>query len=105
MTQMRPYPRQTTPLTESYQMELIEGLKDQLEAAAYLEAALDPQESDVLPIVLSNLSQAQSIQQEEQLKVLSDDRNLAVITTLLSTIQELGFQISITPKNYDRTSD
>ncbi len=40
MQTTKTYDTETMPLTESYQEELIECLKDSVEAAAYLEAGL-----------------------------------------------------------------
>ncbi len=107
MTQTKPYPNQIVPLTESYQVDLIRCLQNPIEAAAYLETALEPADIDLLPIVLNNLVAATAGQhqhsdsihhQVDRLQTLLHSQGTETLATLVALINLLGFQVSITPK-------
>jgi len=108
MTQTKPYPSQMMPLTESYQEDLIRCLQNPVEAAAYLETALEPADVDMLPIVLNNLVAATAGQhqhgdrinhQVDRLQTLLNNQGTETLATLVTLINLLGFQLSITPNH------
>ena len=49
-------------ISRSYQMQLIEALKDPLEAAAYLNAALEEGSLELFLLALQNVSEARNKQ-------------------------------------------
>lgn len=94
------------PTSRSYQSYLIESLKDPEEAAAYLDAVLDDGSFEEVRLALTNVAEAQiSVLDDTQLvshrravyKMLSQQNQLD-FSTLLAILSELGFRLSITPK-------
>ena len=94
------------PTSRSYQSYLIESLKDPEDAAAYLDAVLDDGSFEEVRLALTNVAEAQiSVLDDTQLvahrravyKMLSQQNQLD-FSTLLAILSELGFRLSITPK-------
>lgn len=91
----------------SYQEELIESLKDPLEAAPYIEACLEEENSEVLQLALNDV-----VESRHRMNELSEDVTalLAKLNELLSKkkgseiyclsalLDALGFQLTVTVK-------
>jgi DNA-binding phage protein len=97
------------PTSRSYHSYLIESLKDPHEAAAYLAAVLEDGNYEELNLALRNVTEArlsslggsQSVAEQESQEsiqqTLSDQVDLD-LSTLLRLLDELGFKLSVTPK-------
>jgi DNA-binding phage protein len=92
--------------SRSYHPFLIESLKDPQEAAAYLDAVLEDGSSEELRLALRNVAEARlaalgdsksSISQEIINQISSEQPSLD-LSTLLETLDKLGFKLSITLK-------
>ncbi|MDX2096801.1 MAG: transcriptional regulator [Leptolyngbyaceae cyanobacterium bins.59] len=93
------------PTSRDYHSYLIESLKDPQEAAAYLEAVLEDGTSDELHLALKNVAEAQIAtmndhqitNHQEIIRHISEQSELN-ISSLLKTLDEMGFKLTITPK-------
>ncbi len=92
--------------SSSYHSYLIESLKDPHEAAAYLDAVLDDGSLEEVRLALKNVAEAQiSGLNDTQLashrsaiyETLAQ-QNYLDFPTLLKILSELGFRVSIAPK-------
>ncbi len=92
--------------SRSYRDYLIESLKDPQEAAAYLDAVLEDGNFEEVRLALTNVAEAQiSLSDDVQLishrraiyETLSQQNQLD-FSTLLTILGELGFRISIAPR-------
>ncbi|MBI2877391.1 MAG: putative addiction module antidote protein [Candidatus Tectomicrobia bacterium] len=95
------------PRSKSYQEELIEALKDPIEAAEYLNAALEDEDQEVFLLALrdvaeahggmTKLAQEAKLNRENLYRMLSKNGNpeLHSLGTLLNT---LGFRLAIEVK-------
>ena len=98
-------------LTTSYEEQLIESLKDPLEAQAYLEAALEEyeenQETDPLLLALKDVAKAQGgigalskragLNREHLYRVLSS-KSQPRLDKLLAIVSGLGFRVRLEPQ-------
>lgn len=80
-----------TQLSRSYQTQLLAALKDPIEAAAYLNAALEEGSLELFLLALQNVAEARNIHpfSTERKPRLS---NLAVV------LDQLDLRLAITPK-------
>ncbi len=91
----------------SYQEELIESLKDPLEAASYIEACLEEENSEVLKLALNDVVDSRHRMNElsedatallAKLDELLSDKKGAEIYCLNALLDALGFQLTVTVK-------
>jgi DNA-binding phage protein len=91
----------------SYQEELIESLKDPLEAAPYLEACLEEENSEVLQLALNDVVEARQRMNElsedvtallAKLGELLSEKKESEIYCLSALLDALGFQLTVTVK-------
>lgn len=92
------------PTSRSYQAYLIESLKDPEEAAAYLEAVLEDGSEEEVLLALRDVAEARLAavnsdrgDSETIQQILSSPEHLDMMT-LLRMLGELGFKLSVTPK-------
>ncbi len=94
-------------MTRSYHSYLIESLKDPQEAAAYLDAALDDGTVEEVRLALANVVEAQisgldgSTQPSHQQAIyeMLIQQNKLESFDLLKIINELGFRLSVSPRD------
>lgn len=95
------------PTSRSYHSYLIESLKDPQEAAAYLDAVLEDADYDELRLALRNVAGARiaalgdvqlALNQEVVQQVMSTQQTHLDLSALLKMLDELGFKLSVTPK-------
>lgn len=95
------------PTSRSYHSYLIESLKDPQEAAAYLDAVLDDGTFEEVRLALANVVEAQiSVLGDTEIashrkaiyETLSQQSQLE-FSTLLTMLSELGFKMSIAPRD------
>ncbi len=90
-----------------YQDVLIESLKDQEEAIAYLNAALSDEDPRIFLIALKNILTAQGItipavakkttlNRENLYRILSDDGN-PTLTSMVSILHSVGLNLAVQP--------
>lgn len=97
------------PTSDSYREDLIQFLKDPEHAAGYIEAILE--EEDPEPELLRNALRkvieawvksdriSESTKQlHEKLDKILTENNASEIYTFVALLNELGFQLTITPK-------
>jgi len=94
------------PMTE-YQKDLIEALKDPMEAAAYLNAALEEGDKDAFLLALRNIAEANGgmkavaekahLNRESLYRTLSSRGN-PEIRTLFNLLHGVGLRLSVTPE-------
>lgn len=91
----------------SYQEELIESLKDPLEAAFYIEACLEEENSEVLKLALNDVVEARHRMNElsedvtallAKLGELLSEKKESEIYCLSALLDALGFQLTVTVK-------
>lgn len=91
----------------SYQEELIESLKDPLEAAPYIEACLEEENSEVLKLALNDVVEARHRMNElsedvtallVKLDELLSEKKTSEIYCLSALLDALGFQLTVTVK-------
>jgi DNA-binding phage protein len=91
----------------SYQEELIESLKDPLEAAPYIEACLEEKNSEVLQLALNDVVEARHRMNElsedvtallAKLGELLSEKKESEIYCLSALLDALGFQLTVTVK-------
>ena len=98
MQKTKTYDTETMPLTESYQEELIECLKDSVEAAAYLEAALEEGEPELLKLAIANVAESRGVERSLPRHQEKLDRMLPEICSFVELLEELGFQLAVAVK-------
>ena len=93
------------PRSKSYQEDLIEALKDPLEAQEYLNAALEDGNSEVFLLALRDVAQARlggikqladetKLNRESLYRMLSEKGN-PELTSLNAILSTLGFRLAI----------
>ena len=96
------------PTYKSYHSYLIESLKDPLEAAAYLDAALEDGDFEYILLALTNVAEAQkdilSKQNSNGLNLqnyshLSKNQEPIDIKSIASLLNQLGLKLSVTVKD------
>jgi len=90
-----------------YQKDLIEALKDPVEAAAYLNAALEEGDKETFLLALRNIAEAHGgmkvvaekahLNRESLYRTLSQRGN-PEIRTLFSLLHGVGLRLSVTPE-------
>ena len=98
--------------SRSYKVDLLESLKDPVEAAGYLNAALENGEPEVFLLALkdvvdsyggmSKLAASTSLNRENLYRMLSSKGNpeFFSLSAILSTV---GFRLAVETKTADRT--
>jgi len=96
------------PTYKSYHSYLIESLKDPLEAAAYLDAALEDGDFEYILLALTNVAEAQkdilSQQNSNGLNLqnysqLAKNQEPIGIKAIASLLNQLGLKLSVTVKD------
>lgn len=94
-----------TPRNVSYQGYLLESLKDPEEAAAYIEAVLELDDSAALLLALRQVAKAHGmaevarradVGEKSLFRALSENGN-PTITTLHKVLHAVGLRLSVTP--------
>ena len=95
-----------THKTTSYQQDLINSLKDPLEAAAYLNAAIEEGDRSVFLLALRNVAEAHGgmgvlaekshLSRENLYRMLSQQGN-PEIKSLYALLQAMGLRLAIEP--------
>lgn len=80
-----------TQLSRSYQTQLLTTLKDPIEAAAYLNAALEEGSVELFLLALQNVAEARDVQ------VFSTEKNPR-LSNLALVLDHLDLRLAITPK-------
>ena len=93
----------------TYQEDLIEALKDPLEAAAYLNAAIEEGDRELFLLALRNvaearggmtaLSQKSKLNRESLYRMLSKNGN-PEIKSILTLLHAMGLKLSIEPQTH-----
>ncbi|MDX2232184.1 MAG: transcriptional regulator [Leptolyngbyaceae cyanobacterium bins.349] len=94
------------PTSRSYHAYLIESLKDPQEAAAYLGAVLEDGSVEEVRLALTNVTEAQISELSDTQLVAHRSAIYETLTqpgelnfsTLLALLGELGFKVSVTPR-------
>ncbi|HKQ93262.1 MAG TPA: addiction module antidote protein [Blastocatellia bacterium] len=90
-------------LTKSYRDSLLESLKDQAEAAAYLDAALEDEDSRVFLLALRDVAEARGIShvaaeadlnRESLYRMLSEEGNPR-LSSLDALLRALGLRLAV----------
>ena len=91
--------------SRSYQVELIEALRDPHEAEEYLNAALEEENAELFLLALRNVAEAQGgmaqladkahLNRESLYRMLSERGN-PELKSLESLLHALGFRLSVT---------
>ena len=86
------------PTTRSYEVSLIQALRDPQQAAAYLQAALEESatEPELLQAVLSDIAIARSTDRSDEPNFESQPMHQA-IPDLMLWLETIGLQLSVTP--------
>jgi DNA-binding phage protein len=96
------------PTYKSYHSYLIKSLKDPLEAAAYLDAALEDGDFEYILLALNNVAEAQkdilSQQNSNELNLqnhpqLAQTQETIGIKAIASLLNQLGLKLSVTVKD------
>ncbi len=97
-----------------YQQDLINSLKDPIEAAAYLNAAIEEGEKEVFLLALRNVAEAHggvgiiaeksNLNRENLYRILSRRGN-PEIKSLYSLLQAMGLKLAVEPDNHQFTAD
>jgi len=96
------------PTYKSYHSYLIKSLKDPLEAAAYLDAALEDGDFEHILLALNNVAEAQkdilSQQNSNGLNLknysqLTKSQEIIGIKAIASLLNQLGLKLSVTVKD------
>ncbi len=80
-----------TQLSRSYQAQLITALKDPIEVAAYLNAALEEGSVELFLLALQNVTEARNVQS------FSPEKNPR-LSNLAIVLDQLDLRLAITPK-------
>ena len=95
------------PRNVSYQSYLIESLKDPVEAAAYVEAALELDDPTALLVALRQVAKAHGmadvarradVGEKTLFRALSEDGN-PTVATLHKVLHAVGLRLSVTPEH------
>lgn len=95
------------PRNVSYQDYLVESLKDPVEAAAYIEAALELDDPAALLVALRQVAKAHGmadvarradVGEKTLFRALSEDGN-PTIATLHRVLHAVGLRLSVTPEH------
>ena len=95
------------PRNVSYQDYLIESLKDPVEAAAYVEAALELEDPAALLLALRQVAKAHGmadvarradVGEKTLFRALSENGN-PTIATLHKVLHAVGLRLSVTPEH------
>ena len=95
------------PRNVSYQSYLIESLKDPLEAAAYVEAALELEDPTALLVALRQVAKAHGmadvarradVGEKTLFRALSENGN-PTVATLHKVLHAVGLRLSVTPEH------
>ena len=95
------------PRDVSYHSYLIESLKDPLEAAAYVEAALELEDPAALLVALRQVAKAHGmadvarradVGEKTLFRALSENGN-PTIATLHKVLHAVGLRLSVTPEH------
>ena len=95
------------PRNVSYQDYLIESLKDPLEAAAYVEAALELEDPAALLLALRKVAKAHGmaevarradVGEKTLFRALSENGN-PTVSTLHKVLHAVGLRLSVTPEH------
>ena len=95
------------PRDVSYQSYLIESLKDPLEAAAYIEAALELEDPAALLVALRQVAKAHGmadvarradVGEKTLFRALSENGN-PTVATLHKVLHAVGLRLSVTPEH------
>jgi probable addiction module antidote protein len=90
-------------LTKSYRDSLLESLQDQAEAAAYLDAALEDEDSRVFLLALRDVAEARGIShvaaeadlnRESLYRMLSEEDNPR-LSSLDALLRALGLRLAV----------
>jgi probable addiction module antidote protein len=90
-------------LTKSYRDSLLESLQDQAEAAAYLDAALEDEDSRVFLLALRDVAEARGIShvaaeadlnRESLYRMLSEEGNPR-LSSLDALLRALGLRLAV----------
>lgn len=96
------------PTSRSYHSDLIESLKDPLEAAAYLDAVLEDGNHEELDLALRKVAEAriatlgneQLTRNQEVTQQILSQQSHSDLSTLLRMLDSLDLKLSITPKEH-----
>jgi probable addiction module antidote protein len=101
-----------TSKTTQYQQDLINSLKDPLEAAAYLNAAIEEGEKEVFLLALRNVAEAHggmgliaersNLNRENLYRMLSKRGN-PEIKSLYCLLQAMGLKLAVEPDTQQNT--
>ena len=89
---------------KSYHAELIEALRDPIEAAEYLDAAFEDDDPEAFQMALKHVAEAQAVTSQliEKVKISPDDTNKRVsqkpnsdLYQINSLLHTLGFRLAI----------
>ena len=95
------------PRNVSYQDYLLESLKDPLEAAAYVEAALELEDPAALLLALRKVAKAHGmaevarradVGEKTLFRALSENGN-PTVSTLHKVLHAVGLRLSVTPEH------
>ncbi len=86
------------PTTRSYEVSLIQALRDSQQAAAYLQAALEESadEPELLQAVLNDIAIARATDRSDIPNFVSQPMHEA-IPDLMVWLETIGLQLSVTP--------
>lgn len=94
-------------MAKSYQEDLIEALKDPIEAAAYLNAAIEDGDREVFLLALRNVAQAHGgmtsiakkahLNRESLYRMLSKKGN-PEIKSIFTVLHAIGLRLTIQPE-------
>lgn len=92
-----------TEASRPYKPTLLEGLKDPLEAAEYLNAALEENASDLFLLALRNVAEAHGMKKiaedtqlnrESMYRMLSEQGN-PQLSSLTAILKEMGLRLAV----------
>lgn len=82
--------------TVSYQVELLSYLQDPQKAAAYLNAALEQQDPDLIALAFSNLAQAYGNPTSKLSQTTSFNSATLDFQGILQLLKDLGLGLTVT---------
>ncbi len=95
------------PRNVNYQDDLLESLKDPVEAAAYVEAILEMEDPSALLVALRQVAKAHgmadvarraNVGEKTLFRALSETGN-PTVATLHKVLHAMGLRLSVTPEN------
>ena len=95
------------PRNVNYQDDLLESLKDPVEAAAYVEAILEMEDHSALLVALRQVAKAHgmadvarraNVGEKTLFRALSETGN-PTVATLHKVLHAMGLRLSVTPEN------